>query len=160
MLIFLLLVICLSWSIAKIFKTESEQRLKYVLVLLSLIGSIGVWFLMARMDVPLKLYYFHLSPKLNIISSEIMNKNIELVEKGTSTNKYVKNRSVYKGGITSVYVDDKNDLKIFFQINSGYGYITGYVYSKEDLPLNNGDFGADFSASEKLENNWYIGYLD
>lgn len=143
-----------------ILKTKSSQRLKYILVLLSLVGSVVIWLLMARMDVPLKSYHSHLSPKLKVLASEISNANIELVEKSTSTNKYVKNPSIYKGGITSVYVDDKNDLKIFFQINSGYGYITGYVYSEEDQSLNNGDFGADFSTSEKLENNWYIGYLD
>ena len=51
-------------------------------------------------------------------------------------------------------------MQIFFFVEFGLGYISGYVYSNKDIVLKNGDFGMDYAFSKKIEPHWYLGFLD
>ena len=160
LLIILLFIVFLFFSFLGIFKGNSKTRIIRLSSFIFLISSLIVWYVNANIDTSSKLYYWHKSPQFKSVAESIVTGKIKPIEKKNSPLLNIDTK-IYRNVASNVLIENKgNDMKIFFFVNSGLGYFSGYVYSSKDIVLKNGDFGMDYAYSKKIEPHWYLGYLD
>lgn len=150
LIIYILFTIFFIISIIQLIKNKFKKQYFYPLI-------INLMSIMMIIFIPYTDIYIKYDYKVNFESRrKFIKENYNLIK---SKNKlFIPQRygTISSGG-NEIIIDnsDSNTKILFFTFRGILDNFSGYVYSEKDLPIKQGDFGADIFQQEKMANNWY-----
>lgn len=141
------------FAIVYIFNKGKWSVVKYIplaIVVLSLL----IWFFDNKLQITNKYYYSLKIEQFNKLVVDIKEKKVNYIE---SFDKYSKIKLSDEQSKLSkqIYIGKKKPLSIFSYQYRGIGEISGFLYSENDLPPEDGDFGFQIVNPYRLAENWF-----
>lgn len=150
---FILVFFSIFSSIVYFFSKGKRKVVKYGLLGIVVL-SLLIWFFDNRLQITNK-YYFSLKvERFNKLVSEIKGEKVNFTD---SSDMYSKMKLSDEQSKLSkqIYISNSKPLSIFFYQYRGIGEISGFLYSENDAPPNDGDFNFQIVNSYKIAENWY-----
>ena len=157
-LVFSLLAMLFVWCIALLIK--NAKRLKgYVALLLALMLFVfGSFTFIPVSDIGIKVNHVFNKASREQVVEMFNNDGLTPLSLSSYNLPFIYRLTSHTG---KIYIDSKaesskrND-KVKFYVHCGYLKSSAVIYSADDTPVKNGDFGDEYVEIKKLEPNWYM----
>ena len=153
-----LLVEWIIWCIVLLVKNVKNLKGHIVWMLALVVLVVGSFTFIPVSDAGVRInHFFNKNARENVV--EMLNNDSLTPLSPISYNlPFIYRLTAHTG---KIYIDSEAEYsarkdKVMFYVHCGYNKSSAVIYSANDIPIKNGDFGDEYIKIEKLEPNWYM----
>ena len=157
-LVIFLLAEWVSWCVVLLVKNAKRLKGHIVWLLALVVLVVGTFTFIPVSDMGVRInHFFNKFARENVV--EMLDNNSLTPLSLTSYNlPFVYRLTSHTG---KIYIDSEAEYsarkdKVMFYVHCGYNKSSAVIYSANDTPVKNGDFGDEYTKIKKLEPNWYM----